>query len=125
MISGLTPADYGMVKRFELGIPFQLISKSNSKAKGYLEEKYKHYEESIAWIAASVCRRPMFEMGWVVIRPHFKNKAHIDLVNISKSLVDGLVKGMVFKDDKIIACTVVPLVYGDSKSIVEIWADPE
>lgn len=118
------PRDAGMKKLFVIPIPFKLISKSNHKGKGrYLPAKYRVFEESVAHLAFFAAKKQMMmKHGWIVIRPHFKDKIHVDLVNIGKSLVDGLVKGSIFSDDKYLACTVVPAVYGDEHSEVEIWA---
>lgn len=118
------PKEAGLTKLFVIDLPFKLISKSNHKgAARYLPAKYRVFEESVAHMAFFATKKKcMMKEGWVVIRPHFKNKIHIDLANIGKSLIDGLVKGSVFSDDKYLAVTVVPAVYGDELSECEIWA---
>lgn len=116
------PQDAGLSKLYVIPIPFKLISKSNHKGRGnFLPAKYRVFEESIARLAVASCKRPLLEHGWVVIRPHFKTRVHCDLNNLTKSIFDGLIKGGVFFDDKIIASTVVLGVYGDMLSEVEIW----
>jgi Holliday junction resolvase RusA-like endonuclease len=123
---GYSPADYGLVRMFTIKVDFKLISKSNHKGMSrFLPEKYRHFEEAIAWLGVQACKRPRFASGWVVLRPHFKTKVHQDLANLDKSLLDGLVKGEVFEDDKDVSITVVPAVYGDFNSTVEIWALPK
>lgn len=114
------PRDAGLTKRWVIPIPFRLISKN--KHTRYLPAKYRVFEDAIARLALVTCKRPMLDFAWVVIRPHFKNKSHIDLNNCPKSLMDGLKKGGVFKDDKIIACNTVPAVYGDEHSEIEVWS---
>ncbi len=114
-----SPADYGMKHLHTVKIPFKLISKN--KHTRYLPKAYREFEEAVAHAALVVCRRPSYAMAWVVLRPHFKNKVHIDLNNTLKSLCDGLKKGGVFIDDKVIPCTVVPATYGDTQSTIEIW----
>ena len=123
---GDNPRAYGMKLLFIIALPFKLISKSNHKGTGrYLPAKYRVFEESIAYCAIAACKKPMLKEAWCVIRPHFQNKIHPDLSNLEKSLLDGLVKGGVFSDDKYIACTVVPAIYGDECSEVEIWGMPK
>ncbi len=118
----MTPEEYGMKKLWVVPIPFKLISKSNEKQPGhFLSAKFRVFEESIAFLAISTCKRPMLEKGWVVVRPHFRNRVHPDFSNLPKGIFDALKKGGVFKDDKYVACTVVPAVYGDLDSSVEIW----
>lgn len=117
------PRDAGMKKLFVVPLPSPLISKSNEKNGGrFLSAKYRVFEESVARMGLSVCRRPMIEVGWIVIRPCFKNRVHIDLTNSFKSCLDGLVKGGVFKDDKYIRGTVTEPIYGLGNSEAEIWA---
>lgn len=115
------PRDAGMTLRWTVPFPGRLISKSNDKSR-HLPAKYCIYEDSIARLAVGICKRPMLKMGWVILRPHFKNKIHIDLNNAFKSGMDALVKAKVFTDDKIIPCTVTQATYGDEYTVCEIWA---
>ena len=119
-----SPSEYGMVLKFTVPVPFKVVSKSNSKSK-YLPETYRAFEEAVAWKAIEACRRPRFKVGWVVLRLHYKHRNHVDPTNSFKSLVDGLVKGEVFEDDDQVYGTVVPVVYGDLNSTVEIWSLPK
>lgn len=115
------PLAAGLKKLYTIPIDFKVISKSNSKSR-YLPEVYRVFEEAVAWKAIETCGRPKLKSGWVVLRLHYKGKNHIDPTNSFKSLVDGLVKGEVFEDDNEVSGTVVPIVYGDLHSTVEIWA---
>ncbi len=120
---GHAPEDYGLSLYWTVYLSSKLISKSNHKGMGrYLPAKYRAFENTIAQIAAVTCKRPMLEKAWVVIAPHFKNKSHCDLSNLPKSILDGLVKGGLFKYDKYICVTVLPAVYGDTDSSCEVWA---
>jgi Holliday junction resolvase RusA-like endonuclease len=119
---GYAPADYSLTLRWTIPLPFKLISKSNHKGLGrYLPAKYRVFEQSIARLAMHTCKRSLLPKGWVVIAPHFQNKRHCDLSNLPKSILDGLVKGGVFKDDKDVCVTVLPAVYSDTYSECEIW----
>lgn len=122
-IQRYSPSEYGMELMFTIPVDLKVISKSNSKAK-YLPEVYRTFEEGIAWLGAVRCKRPRFKGGWVVLRLHYKDRKHVDPTNSFKSLVDGLVKGLVFEDDDQVYGTVVPIVYGDLHSTVEIWSLP-
>ncbi len=116
------PKDAGLTLLHIIPIPFKIISKSNEKTAGrYLSAKYRTFEESVAYLAKATCGELMLKEGWAVIRPAFQNKVHSDLGNLSKGLLDGLKKGRVLHDDKYIACTVVPAVYGHTNGEIELW----
>lgn len=112
----------GYVLRWTVALGgIQLVSKSNEKTR-WVSAKYKAFEESVAWLAASTCGKPALTEGWVILEPHFKTKTHPDASNLPKSLLDALVKAGVFKDDKHLGITVPPFpVYGDDRSLMHIW----
>lgn len=120
----MTPEAYGYKKKGTLTLPFKLISKSNWKPKGrfYLPQKYADFENRIAALALGRFGRREYTQGWIVLLPNFKTKTHPDLSNCTKSVCDGLVKGGLFKDDKLLAVTVCPPKYGDELSTLEVWA---
>lgn len=120
MLNGYGPADYGLTLLYTILVPFKLISKSNHKAR-YLAPKFRKFEQDLATLAKLKRIGPILEKGWVVILPHFKNKLHCDYGNLSKGILDGLVKGKSFVDDKYIATTTLPAVYGDQYSSIEVW----
>jgi Holliday junction resolvase RusA-like endonuclease len=117
-----SPADCGLTLRHTMHVTTKLISKSNHKLR-YLPKKYREFEDHLAWLAGVVCSRPMHKgPGWVVIRPCFKTRSHVDPNNLPKSIMDALKKGGVYTDDKAWAVTVMPVCYCEEPSIIEIWA---
>lgn len=126
-----TPQEAGYVLLFSFVIPFRLISKSNDKGanrfgRHFKSARFRAFEESVAWIAVTACKRPKLKEGWVVIEQHAKNKVHIDPSNSPKSVLDALVKGDVFSDDKYVGITVPSIpTFGDENSVVEIWGKPK
>lgn len=124
----LTPSEAGLTLKWTLIIPFRLVSKSNDKSFNrktghhFKAAKFAAFENSVAFLSVATCKRPMLKVAWVCVEPHFKNKAHVDVSNIFKGLLDALKQGGVFEDDKYVGVTVAPIpVYGDENSIVEIW----
>ena len=123
--AGQRPPDWGMrlIGSFHFG--GKLISKSNWKPKGraYLPKKYADFENRIAVHAKAAHMANGYPSGWVVIYPVFPTRTHVDLSNLPKSIIDGLVKGGVFSDDKNVSVTVTAARYAkDGASLIEVWA---
>ncbi len=119
----ITPQDYGYKKIGYFDVPLKAISKSNEKTSfRHLSTKFVVFENTVAILGRAALRGPRLKLGWVIIRPHFKNRSHSDLNNLPKSIMDGLVNGLVLEDDKYIAVTVTPAIYDRTeKFTIEVW----
>lgn len=122
------PSDLGYVKLWAIPVPYRLLSKSNDKSfnrktgQHFKSARFKAFEQSLAWLAVSVCGRPKLKEGWVVMEPHYAKRDAPDPSNLPKSVLDALVQGGIFEDDDKVGVTVPPHpVYGDFNSVVEIW----
>lgn len=115
----LIPVGYRFVGR--VTIPCKAISKSNDKSR-WLPIKYEVFEDMVAALAWNKIGATKISKGWVTLQCYFKDRKHSDLNNLCKSIFDGLVKGKVLKDDKYIAVTVFPAIYGkEDKFTLEVW----
>jgi Holliday junction resolvase RusA-like endonuclease len=120
----VTPKEYGYTLKGSIQVHLRLMSKSNFKPKGriYLPKRLADFEGAIALLGIAQVGRLKLAEGWLVIRPHFATRIHPDLSNLPKSIMDGLVKGEVFADDKLVAVTVCPAVYERGEhSTLEVW----
>ncbi len=118
------PIDYGYHLCGTCSLPFKAISKSNEKTRNHhLSDKFRAFEEAVAILTLNAFGRKKISVGWVIIEPYFSKRVHADLSNLPKSLLDGMVKGGVLKDDKNIAVTVLPAVYGKVDKIeLKVWS---
>ena len=120
----MIPEDYGYKYLGTFYIPGKCRTKSNEKfANRRLSNEMRAWEDGVGLLAKVALGAKALSAGWIIIQPYFQNKKHPDLSNLTKSVFDGVVKGGVFKDDKYVACTVLPAVYGHGdKTGIIVWA---
>lgn len=116
------PWDYTWVGRFTM--PGKIKTKSNEKRWNRSRSpEIIAWENTVAIISKATLPKAVRKEGWVIIQPYFKDRVHPDLNNCTKSLFDGLKAGGIFTDDKYVASTVLPAIYGlGEKTEVFVWA---
>ena len=119
----MRPEDYKYTRLGMCIIPCKAISKSNSKTYNRrLDPKYAAFENTVGMLTRACFGQKQIVEGWLDVQLYFKEKRHIDVSNSLKSLLDGMVKGGSLKDDKMIACSVFPAIYGNSEKIeLTLW----
>ena len=122
----MTPEHHGYAHLGTFAIPGKCKSKSNEKLpNGRLSNEMRAWEDGVALLAKVAIGAGDRSAGWIVIQMWCANKKHIDFSNSPKSILDGIVKGGVFKDDKYLAVTVLPAKYGyGDKTVISVWGKP-
>lgn len=136
------PLDYGYKLLGDFNIPGKVVTKSNEKLLAAAPRfnrrarpgrrlfinspKVIAYENVVAFLAKTTFKHTAgLTRGWIIIQPFFKNHTHPDLSNLPKSIFDAMVNSGVLANDREIASTVLPAVYGpEERTRIELWEAP-
>lgn len=108
--------------------PMSLISKSNHKGKTrHLSSRFRSFEDVVGIIARQTYKPLKLVDAWVFLEARYKKRVHIDYTNAFKSVLDGLVKGEVLKDDKYVLGCNLPFLYDkntEENFTIHLFAKP-
>lgn len=104
------------------GLPVAKERPRKGKHGFYTPGRTRAYEETVATYAMSYSPMPSVPLG-VTITIQSKNRLRGDLDNYAKSVLDGLVKGRLIPDDRLVESLTIQQAYSEKEQAVyaEVW----